>query len=237
MVAHWTITERQEGGSRSYNHCHQRFTVTKLPIERGIKTKDVWAILRSRFSRGGLLKPNSNEVRARQDPLRERYKHTAQEAWITDRGMTTRGVETDPFHGYVVPGSQDYGIVWPFGIHAAVGGYHDGPNPGDLLCAALAACLDSTIRIIAGRLQLTLTSLEVAVTAEVDVRGTLVVDRLVPVGFQKMRCRVNLEAARGTDPKLVEKLCAAAEHSCVNLQTLRSGLAVETSFHGSEPQQ
>jgi uncharacterized OsmC-like protein len=171
------------------------------------------------------------DVRARQDPLRARYKETAEEAWITDRGKTTAGVETDPFHGYVVPGSKDYGIVWPFGIHAAVGGYHDGPNPGDLLCVALAACLDSTIRIIADRLQITLTSLEVDVTANVDVRGTLVVDRQVPVGFQKMQCRVAIQAAPGTDSKMVEKLLAAAEHSCVNLQTLRSGVAVETSFN------
>lgn len=180
---------------------------------------------------------SNNNVRGRQDPLRERYKENAQEAWITDRGRTTGGVESDPFHGYITPGSKDYGIVWPFGIHAAVGGYHDGPNPGDLLCSALAACLDSTIRIIADRLRLTLASLEVDVTADVDVRGTLVVDRQVPVGFQKMHCRVNLRAAPGTDPKMITKLLAAAEYSCVNLQTLRSGVAVETSFHGSEPDQ
>jgi hypothetical protein len=72
----------------------------------------------------------------------------------------------------------------------------------------------------------------VDVTANVDVRGTLVVDRQVPVGFQKMQCRVAIQAAPGTDSKLVEKLLAAAEHSCVNLQTLRSGVAVETSFNG-----
>lgn len=28
-----------------------------------------------------------------------------------------------------------------FGIHRAIGGFHDYPNPGDLLNAALAACL------------------------------------------------------------------------------------------------
>ena len=179
----------------------------------------------------------SQDVRTRQNPLRARYKEAAQEALITDRARTMAGVETDPFHGQVVPGSKDYGIVWPFGIHAAIGGYHDGPNPGDLLCAALAACLDSTIRIIADRLHVSLTSLEVDVTADVDVRGTLVVDRQVPVGFQKMRCRVELQAAPGTDSKMMEQLLAAAEYSCVNLQTLRSGVPVETSFHSSEASQ
>ncbi len=176
-----------------------------------------------------------NDVRARQDPLRARYKEAPQEALTIERGRTRGGVETDPFHGTVVPGSRDYGVVWPFGMNSAVGGYHDGPNPGDLLCSALAACFDSTLRIIADRLQVTLTSLEVDVTGEVDVRGTLVVDRQVQVGFQKMHCRIAVEAAPGTDPKTMEKLLAAAEHSCVVLRTLRSGVAVETNLESAKP--
>lgn len=169
-------------------------------------------------------------VRARQDPLRERYQEAPGEALITDRAKTTGGVETDPFHGHVVAGSKEFGMVWPFGIHSAIGGDHDQPNPGDLLCAALATCLDSTIRIIANRLRVTLTALEVEVSADVDVRGTLVVDRDVPVGFQAMRCHVNIQPAEDTSPKLLKKLLAAAEYSCVNLQTLRAGVSVETSF-------
>ena len=168
-------------------------------------------------------------VRARQDPLCERYKEAPEEAVITDRARTTGGVDTDPFHGYVVMGYQDHGAVLPFGIHRAVGGYSDAPNPGDMLCAALAACLDSTIRIIANRLGITLTSLEVEVTADVDVRGTLLVVRNVPVGFQAIGCHVNVQAKEGTDSKLMERLLAAAEHSCVNLQTMLSGVSIETS--------
>src|SRR5689334_9970228 len=132
----------------------------------------------------------TNVVRERQHPLRQRYLDAPEDARITDHARSERGVTTDPFHGYVVPGSKDYGITWPFGIHYAVGGYHDGPNPGDLLCTALAACLDSTIRIVAGRLGVELLALEVDVTANVDVRGTLVIDRAVPVGFQGMRCAI-----------------------------------------------
>ncbi|HKJ46677.1 MAG TPA: OsmC family protein [Balneolales bacterium] len=123
--------------------------------------------------------------------------------------------------------------MWPFGIHYALGGYHDAPNPGDLLCAALASCLDSTIRIIAERLRIRLTFLEVDITADVDLRGTLLVDRDVPVGFQKMRCKVNLEAEDGTDPKLIQRLLKASEHSCVNMQTLLSGISIETSLNGN----
>lgn len=174
---------------------------------------------------------NMTEARERQDPLRERYKESPREALITDRGRANGGTVTDPFHGRVEPGSEDYGMAWPFGIHKAIGGYHDRPNPGDILCAALASCLDSTIRIIANRHGVSLASLEVDVTGNLDVRGTLMVDRAVPVGFQKMRCHVNIRAADGTDPKSLERLLAASEKSCVVLQTLRSGVTVETSLH------
>lgn len=167
-------------------------------------------------------------VLSRQEPLRKRYRESAGEARITDRARTADGTQTDPFHGNVVSGSEEYALASPFGIHQAIGGYHDLPNPGDLLAAALAACLDATIRIIAARLGITLISLSVDVSADVDVRGTLVVDRNVPVGFQEMRCHVDLEAAAGTNPQAVQMLLAAAEHSCVNLQTLRNGVPVTT---------
>lgn len=169
------------------------------------------------------------DVRERQLPLYDQYEESPAGAEITDRAKTSGGVETDPFHGTVEPGSQDYGVAWEFGIHRAIGGFHDAPNPGDILCAALAACLDSTIRIIAARLGVTLERLEVDVTAEVDVRGTLRVEEDVPVGFQSMRCDVDIRAADGTDPDRVETLIEAAEYSCVNYQTLRSGVPVETS--------
>ncbi len=171
-----------------------------------------------------------SSVRERQDPLRQRYKESKQPAWIMDRGRAVDGVTTDPFHGWAVPGSQDYGAVWPFGIHTAVGGYHDAPNPGDLLCTALAICLDSTVRIIAERLGVPLLGLEVDVTGDIDVRGTLQVERGVPVGFQQMRCAISLRAAANTEPDAVRRLVAAAEQCCVVLQTLRAGVPVAVSL-------
>lgn len=181
------------------------------------------------------VKLTSLDMKERQEPLRKRYRERPKEGLIRDRARTTSNASTDPVHGYVEPGSQDYGVSWSFGIHRAVGGDHDAPNPGDMLCAALATCLDSTLRIIANRLGVSLNRLEVDVGADIDVRGTLLVDRNVPVGFQAMRCNVSIEPAEGTDPKLVEKIVAAAEHSCVNLQTLRSGVQVETSLSIHSP--
>lgn len=172
---------------------------------------------------------DDDKVRPRQEPLRKRYREFPQDAEITDRARTISGTDLDPFHGKVVPGSEDHGVVWLFGIHRAVGGDHDMPNPGDMLAAALAACLDSTTRMIAARLGVVLLSLSVEVSAVIDVRGCLLVDRAVPVGFQQMRCHVVLKAADGTDPQLIQMLLAASENSCVNLQTLRAGVSIATS--------
>ena len=173
-------------------------------------------------------------AKQRQDPLRERYRIAANEAYIVDSAKTVRDGSEDPFHSTVAPG-DGYGALWRVGIHRAVGGFHDLPNPGDILCAALASCLHSTLRIIADRLEIPIASLEVSTWAEVDVRGTLLVDRDVPVGFQQMKCQVRLDVADNVPPEKVKMLLAAAEHSCVVLQTLRNAVRVQTHFNQGEP--
>jgi uncharacterized OsmC-like protein len=120
-----------------------------------------------------------------------------------------------------------------FGIHRAVGGFHDYPNPGDLLSAALASCFDSTLRMIAEHLGVRLESLEVKVDAECDVRGCLMVERTVPVGFQRMLCNVRLQPKDDIGEETLKMLLAAAEHSCVVMQTLRNGVAVQTQVETS----
>jgi uncharacterized OsmC-like protein len=171
-------------------------------------------------------------VQRRQDPLRARYRSAPAEAWITDSAETISGCGGDPFHGVVVPANSADAPV-QFGIHRAVGGFHDYPNPGDLLSAALAACFDSTLRMIADHLGIRLESLEVKVDGECDVRGCLLVERGVPVGFQRMRCGVKLQTKDPIDEATIKMLLAAAEHSCVVLQTLRNGVAVQTQVETS----
>ena len=166
----------------------------------------------------------------RQAPLKVQYKEAPETAWITDCAKTIGDNLADPYHGKLIAG-EGHNVKWGFGVHQAVGGLHDAPVPGDILCAALAACQESAIRMVANLLGITLTSLDVEVTADVDVRGTMAIEREVPVGFQSMRCQVNLQTAGGTDPKLVKKLVKGAEHCCVVMQTLRSGVPVETDFH------
>jgi uncharacterized OsmC-like protein len=135
-------------------------------------------------------------------------------------------------HTSAVPG-EEYpvkAVAIAVGTHRGVGGLHDAPNPGELLCATLAACQDSTVRMVANLLGVRLTSLTVDVDGQVDLRGTLAVDRSVRVGFQSMRCRTRLGVPEGTDARAVELLFAAAERSCVVLDTLKRGVDVASDF-------
>lgn len=176
----------------------------------------------------------ANLVQQRQSPLRQQYAKAPADAKIFDSAQTLNACAGDAFHGRVVP-SNNSGEALPFGIHRAVGGDHDLPNPGDLLCSALAACLDSSIRMLAAHFDLPLKSLEVKVTAEVDVRGCLMVQRGVPVGFQRMHCSVRLVPNGEVDKDQLQGLLAAAENCCVVMQTLRSGVTVETEIAALDP--
>jgi uncharacterized OsmC-like protein len=164
-----------------------------------------------------------------QIPLRRRYNAEPEGALVIDCARAVGNDPDDPFHSIVMPMPQ-CGVAVPVGVHRAVGGLHDAPTPGDILCAALAACQDSSVRMVANILGITLESLEVEVTGDVDVRGTLAMNSEVPVGFRAMRCAVRLKAREGTDPRLLEKLRIAAERSCVVQQTLLHPPRVATTF-------
>ncbi|MBQ0762317.1 OsmC family protein [Marinobacter psychrophilus] len=172
----------------------------------------------------------SKLVAARQTPLRQRYLKEPEAAWIRDEARAVMGSSADPFHSEIEP-ANNAGKRWSLGIHQAVGGYHDAPNPGDLLAASLAACLHSTTRMIAQWLEIELADVEVIVGAECDARGTLMVDSSVPVGFQRMDCNVWLQIATRTDEKRLKALMVRSEACCVVMQTLRGGVDVKTLWH------
>ena len=170
-----------------------------------------------------------SSVRNAQTPLRLHYETHPEAAMVTDHAKTSSQNHADPFHANVSP-MPECGQSLPVGVHRALGGQHDAPTPGDVLCAALAACMDSSLRMVANTLGVELSLLEVEVNGDVDVRGTMLMSQTVPVGFQQMRCNVRLLAVAGTDPARLEKLTKTAEHCCVVLQTLRNTPSLQTTF-------
>ncbi len=90
--------------------------------------------------------------------------------------------------------------------------------------------------MVADVLCVELASLEVEVTGEVDVRGCMAVRRGVPVGFRSMHCAVRAAAAPGCQRESLDLLVRLGEQSCINLATLRGGLAVTTELNVSSPE-
>ncbi len=164
-----------------------------------------------------------------QKPLKAQYNQEPELAMVIDHAKTSGDIASDPFHSRVEP-MDGCGVSVSVGVHAAIGGKHDAPTPGDLLCAALAACQDSAIRMVANLMNIELLDLEVKVLATADVRGTLMMDRNVPVGFQAMKCEVKMKVKEGTQPRQLERLQVVAKECCVVQQTLKSPPVVKTTF-------
>lgn len=172
---------------------------------------------------------NESIVAQRQAPVREAYDADPRKALIVKHASACAGPDEDPLHGLVIPG-HEYDTCLRFGIDRAVGGWHDAPNPGELLCATLAACEDATVRMVADVLGIRLSQVKTEVTGTVDVRGALGIDLKQPVGFSSMTCDVRIETAPGTPARLIDVLRSEAERACIVLQTLRAGVPIRIGF-------
>jgi uncharacterized OsmC-like protein len=160
-----------------------------------------------------------------QQSLIENYRADPAAAWITDVAVIEGKNLEDSIHTSVSI-NDELNVDFPIGVHRAVGGHHDFPNSGDLLCAALASCFETALRMIANRLQIVLHKTQVRATANVDVRGTLRVDTNVPVGFQTMGLEVEITIYNSVKEEMANKLIKATEQSCMVLQTLIKGIPV-----------
>ena len=164
-------------------------------------------------------------IKERQQPLIDSYVNNPGAAWVTDMAIIEGKNLNDPLHTSVSI-NDELKVDFPIGVHRAVGGHHDFPNSGDLLCAALASCFDTALRMIANRLQITLIKTRIVATANVDVRGTLMADKNVPVGFQSMGLEIEITVSNAVPTELADKLIKATERSCIVLQTLLRGTPV-----------
>jgi uncharacterized OsmC-like protein len=97
----------------------------------------------------------------------------------------------------------------------AVGGTASAPNPGWLMRAALASCNATCIAIRAAKLGVPLTTLEVTVSSESDLRGMLGVGDMVPAGLQELCVTVRIAAPGHATETLDELVRWACAHSPV----------------------
>ncbi|MDW7982157.1 MAG: OsmC family protein [Thermomicrobium sp.] len=169
------------------------------------------------------------DLRALQRPLKQRYREEPEAARITLRA--TARLSEPPLRCIV----ETTGGTFVSEAHPGVGGPGTASCSGDLLLAALAACAQITCQMVATALGIPVEQITVTAEGDVDLRGTLGIARDVPVGFQDVRLRVDLDAPEAA-PEQLATLREKTEQFCVIFQTLRQPPAVTVTWSSGEAQ-
>ena len=156
----------------------------------------------------------AEELRAVQAPLKQQYRNDPGKALVTLRASGSLGSP-----GVSCRVETGRALV-EAGLHPATGGSGLQACSGDMLLEALAACAGVTLRAVATALEIPVRGGTVEVEGDLDFRGTLGVSNDVPVGFQTIRLRFNLDSEATAEQ--LDTLQKLTERYCVVLQTLRS---------------
>jgi uncharacterized OsmC-like protein len=168
---------------------------------------------------------DAETLRARQAPLKERYRHEPAAAMLT---LTARG-RVDPAALTFTLESGKPGV--PAGLHPATGGDGTAACSGDMLLEALVACAGVTLAAVATAMGVAMRAATVSAAGELDFRGTLGVAKDAPVGFQRIAIVFAIETD-APDEK-VTKLVELTERYCVVLASLRHAAAITTTVERS----
>jgi uncharacterized OsmC-like protein len=163
------------------------------------------------------------DIRTLQKPLKEQYRREPQSSRIT---LTAKGSETSS----PLSCSVDIGrAIYQAEAHKGVGGTGTAACSGDLLLGALAACAQLTCQLVATAMGIPTRHVEVTVSGNMDLQGTLGLSKEVPVGFEAIRVQFNLDAPEAT-PEQLKALQEKSEQYCVVFQTLLHPPKIETRW-------
>ncbi len=153
------------------------------------------------------------DLRSIQRPLKEKYRSEPGASRIT---LRAKGSQTDT----PIACSVDIGrAIYEAQAHHGVGGVGTAACSGDLLLGALAACAQITCQMVTEAMGIPTKRIEAEVEGDLDLRGTLGISKEVPVGFENIRLRFDIDAPEATEEQL-RALREKSEQYCVVLQTL-----------------
>jgi len=154
---------------------------------------------------------NRDELRALQQPLKDRYKSAPEPAAITLKASGNLGDQ-------VTCNVETGRALVQAGLHPATGGTGAAACSGDMLLQALVACAGVTLSAVATSIGVPLRDARLRAEGDLDFRGTLGVAKDVAIGFQRIRLFIDLDtdASDAEQRKLVE----LTERYCVVYQTL-----------------
>jgi len=154
---------------------------------------------------------DAGQLRSLQAPLKERYKQQPEAAQITLRaeGRLSESVTCKIETGKALVKA---------GLHPATGGDGLSACSGDMLLEALVGCAGVTLSAVATALGIQLRNARIRAEGDLDFRGTLGVSKDVPVGFERIRLRFELDTDASAEQ--VATLIRLTERYCVVYQTL-----------------
>jgi uncharacterized OsmC-like protein len=161
-----------------------------------------------------------DELRARQAPIKQRYRDEPESALVT---LRAEGTLDD---GIACSVTTSRALV-EAGLHPATGGTGTLACSGDMLLEALVACAGVTLRSVATSLEIPVTG-SVRAEGDLDFRGTLGVDKEAPVGFTAIRLLFDLE--HDANAEQIDRLLELTRRYCVVYQTLAGGVPVELAL-------
>ncbi|MEX2650807.1 MAG: OsmC family protein [Alphaproteobacteria bacterium] len=170
---------------------------------------------------------NADDLRALQAPLKARYKDDPESASITLRASGS--LDGDGIACRVDTGRA----LIEAGLHPATGGSGLQVCSGDMLLEALVACAGVTLKAVATALGIAVRGGRVTAEGELDVRGTLGVDREAPVGFRAVRLAFELDTDAPDDT--LATLIKLTERYCVVYQTLNRPPAISAGIERTAP--
>lgn len=152
------------------------------------------------------------ELKAIQAPLKERYAEHGEDAFVTlaAEGELGEGVTCSVNTGRALVRA---------GLHQGTGGDGLSACSGDLLLQALVACAGVTMGAVATSMGIEVRQGRLRAEGDLDFRGTLGVDKAVPVGFTSIRLSFDIDT--DATPDQLDALLRLTERYCVVLQSLR----------------
>lgn len=158
----------------------------------------------------------ADELKTLQASVKSRYKDAPAAA---ARVLSARGTLDVASLTCRVDRTKKQGESITAGLHEAAGGDGASACSGDMLLEALVACAGVTLSAVATAMGIAARAGTIAAEGDLDFRGTLGVDKSVPVGFTAIRLRVVLDSNATADQ--FATLARLTERYCVVAQSLR----------------
>lgn len=165
---------------------------------------------------------NAELLRNRQAPLKSRYREDPTSARLI---LTARGTLRPDTLTCRIEADR---VSVEVGLHPMAGGEDRWACSGEMLLESLVGCAGVTLLAVASALQLEIRAGTVRAEGDLDLRGTLGVNKEVPVGFSAIRLHFDLDTGVSEDQRA--NLLRLTERYCVVFQTLKHSASLSASI-------